>query len=108
MKFRNLTPNKLIILKGNDELMALEPDGDVASVEAKTDAAGELDGVELFTTTFGAIEGLPEKEDGVFLITSTLVAQAAAKLGRDDVFSPGELIRNGFNQPIGYKGLVKW
>ena len=101
VRFENLTPHSVTdALSGQ----TFAPSGTVARVATTFSPAGEASGVQLFRRTFGAVEGLPDKRDGVLLIVSALVAAAAPD--RDDLVSPGELVRGPDGQPIGCKGFV--
>jgi hypothetical protein len=100
-RFENLTPHSVTdALSGQ----TFQPSGTVARVAATFTPSGETGGVQLFRRTFGAVENLPDKRDGVLLIVSALVAAAAPD--RDDLVSPGELVRGPDGQPIGCKGFV--
>ena len=104
----NLTPHTLNIECEDGTFIKLEPSGKVArvSVENKphlTVSAGEVS-IPTTLPVFGEVEGLPEPQDGVILITSLLVA---ARVQRVDVLSPGELIRDTDGNVIGCKGLSR-
>ena len=62
-------------------------------------------GVPLFDTRLGEVTGLPAPVVGTILVVSGMVAQAAR---RDDVLSPGALVRNDQGRPIGCEGLTCW
>jgi hypothetical protein len=101
MTFVNLTPHSVTdALSGQ----TFPPSGTVPRVATTFTPAGEACGVQLFRRTFGAVEGLPEKRDGIMLIVSAIVAAAAPD--RDDLVSPGELVRGQDGQPVGCKGFV--
>jgi hypothetical protein len=51
----------------------------------------------------GNPQGLPEPEDGVVLVVSALVAEAAPE--REDLAYPGEAIRDSDGKIVGAKGL---
>jgi hypothetical protein len=100
-RFENLTPHSVAdAISGQ----TFPPSGTVARVAATFSPAGEAGGVQMFRRSFGAVEGLPDKRQGVLLIVSALVA--AATPDRDDLVSPGELVRGPDGQPIGCKGFV--
>jgi len=87
MSIINLTPHKIVVrLNGRD--ITIPPSGQVARVATNAELVAEVDGIPVYRTVFGAVEGLPEPKDGIVLITSTIVAQAAVRLGRTDVVSP--------------------
>ena len=83
----NLTPHVIVVrLNGRD--IIIPPSGQIARVATSAELVAEVDGIPVYRTVFGQLEGLPEPTDGIVLITSTIVAQAAARLGRTDVVSP--------------------
>ncbi|MBF8378501.1 hypothetical protein IW967_11610 [Alicyclobacillus mali] len=53
----------------------------------------------------GELVDLPDPTDDTVYVTSTIVAQAAARAGRTDVYSPAELVRDGNGTVIGCRGL---
>ena len=83
----NLTPHAISVrLNGRD--VVIPPSGQVARVATSAELVAEVDGIPVYRTVFGQLEGLPKPKEGIVLITSTIVAQAAARLGRTDVVSP--------------------
>lgn len=108
MKLVNLTPHDVIIrLPGGDRVIPAS--GTVARVTTSHVPAGTIDGVPVYTQTYGQIEGLPEPRDGVIYIVSAIVLEAAKKLGRTDVVAPdtARAIRNEAGQIVAVPGLVK-
>ena len=109
MKIMNLTPHALSIISGenNMERYIVEPSGIVARVAAKTENAGSIttDGftIPLTTTVFGQVENLPEPEEGVVYVVSSLVAGRVPD--RKDVLIPNESIRDNKGRIIGCKSL---
>jgi len=84
MRLINLTPHDIVM---PDIIIAAS--GKVARVVATSEVVAEYgDGIQVVKTSFGDIEGLPEPESFTVYVTSTLVAQAAAARGRNDVVSP--------------------
>ena len=61
--------------------------------------------INVARATLGELTGLPDPQDGVVLITSALVADAAK---RPDVMSPGELVRDAQGIIIGCRGLCTY
>ena len=61
------------------------------------------DGVGLYKTEYGEVEGLPEPQEGVLYIVPAMVRNALPE--RKDLASPGMLIRNAEGQPVGCDGL---
>lgn len=100
----NLTPHTVNIydLEGKVQVVSLQSEG-VARVSTTSVVVGEIQGVSLVATKYGQIEGLPEPKEGVIYVVSFIVRQAAPH--RTDLASPGQLIRDEKQQPIGCKGL---
>jgi hypothetical protein len=108
MRIENLTPHSLTLVGGNGTLV-VPPSGIVARL-AVTRAALDpviIDGVSLPVSlpVMGEVEGLPTAVHGVILVVSALVAGA---VNRTDVYSPGELIRDGAGNVIGARGLCAY
>ena len=101
MKFINLTAHTINEITTG---LAIPPSGRVARVKASTIKSAEHAGVPIYSSTFGAIEGLPEPQPNIIYIVSAL-ALKAVPTNRTDVVSPGSLQRNEHNQPIGCCGF---
>jgi len=86
-KLVNLTPHPVVLALEGEERV-IPPSGGVARVSTTTEVIGTLDGVPVVRTRIGQVIGLPEPEVGTVYIVSSLVAQAAAAMGRDDVLAP--------------------
>jgi hypothetical protein len=99
--FVNLTPHAINLNDGR----VFPPSGVVARVTARH---SPFDGDGVATLAFGDVVGLPDKQDGVLLITSALVAQAAK---RDDVISPAsghpDCVRNDKGHIMSVPGFVR-
>lgn len=99
-KFRNFTPHAINLNDGT----VIESEG-VARVAA---SFTDFDENNVCSQIFGKVEGLPEKEEGVYIIVSSLVLQAS---GRDDLVAPAtghtECIRNGNGQIVSVPGFVR-
>ena len=101
MQFINLTSHTINEVTTG---LAIPPSGRVARVKASTIKSAEHAGVPIYSSTFGAVEGLPEPQTDVIYIVSAL-ALNAVPTNRTDVVSPGSLQRNEHNQPIGCCGF---
>lgn len=101
MTLVNLTPHAIsFTLHG----LTIAPSGQVARCTQTSTPAGDVMGIPLSRTTFGAVEGLPEPVEGTIFIVSALVRGAVPN--RTDVASPGELVRNVSGAVIGCNGLI--
>ena len=99
--FVNLTPHAINLNDGR----VFPPSGVVARVSS---THSPFDGDGVATLAFGDVVGLPDKQDGVLLITSALVAQASK---RDDVISPAsghpDCVRNDKGHIMSVPGFVR-
>ena len=115
VKLVNLTPHEVVVLDdANNIVLRVPPSGKVARVATKEELVGTVNGVPVFRTTYGAIEGLPEPEPGTVYIVSLLVLQAlqAHKIKRDDVVAPNTsptpngAVRDAQGRIIGVRSFV--
>jgi hypothetical protein len=102
VRFVNLTPHEINII--GDTTHTIPPSGMVARVATKSQRTGVFFGIDIFATTFGDIQDLPEP-DGNYYIVSSIVANAAWKQGRTDVFCPADLVRDSEGKVVGCKGF---
>jgi hypothetical protein len=99
----NLTPHTLNVVLA-DGVRAIAPSGTIARVSSSQTQTGSVDGIPLFTTTFGDVVDLPAPSPDTLLVVSALVRTAVAD--RKDVVSPGDLVRDDAGNVIGCKGLI--
>jgi hypothetical protein len=86
MRFINLTPHAINLANAEGEIISTIPaSGQTARIASTQTVVGEVNGIPVRRTDWGKVEGLPEPQDGVVLVVSTLVAQATH---RADVVSP--------------------
>jgi hypothetical protein len=97
----NLTPHTINLFGSNDSNQAIPSTG-VARCVAIPTVVGEVNGVPVRRTQFGAVTGLPEPSEGVIFIVSMLVASAAK---RDDVVFPDDVVRDPDGKIIGCRAL---
>ena len=107
MELINLTPHAINIACGNIT-RTIAPSGVVARVSTVSVQVGLIDGFPIYQTQYGELEGLPGPKADTMYIVSAMAAAAAKAAGRDDILSPGELIRDENGQPVGCRGLVRW
>jgi hypothetical protein len=128
MKIVNLTPHEINIFRSMEDIvpmMSIPPSGIVARVSTISELYGEIDGVPIFSFSFGdivelygEIDGVPifsfsfgdivdilNQESGTIYIVSAMLLEHKSMKNRKDVFAPGELKRNEKGQPIGCIGL---
>lgn len=103
----NLTPHALNIHdeQGN-HVLTVPPSGAVARCKVARKKSGSIEGVPLFVTELGEVEGLPDENgDCAIVVVSGLVRSALPD--RLDLWQPGELLRNEQGRVIGCIGLSR-
>ena len=101
MKFINLTSHDINEVTTG---LTIPASGRIARVKSSTTKVAEHQQVPIYSSTFGAIEGLPEPQPNIIYIVSAL-ALHAVPADRLDVVSPGSLQRNPEGRPIGCCGF---
>ena len=99
----NLTPHTINVILPTGLTVSYPSEGS-ARVSVTSTNFGSHEGTPLSRQVYGAVEGLPEAQEGVLFVVSSLVR--AAFPHRTDVASPGELVRNEAGQPICCRGFV--
>ncbi len=105
---RNLTPHTVSLCAANGEVIrAFESEG-VARAAQTTVEVGELDGIRLVKSSFGAPVGLPDPQDGVYLIVSLATANAARDHGRtvEDLLLTADTVRDEAGRIIGCRAFA--
>lgn len=107
-KLINLTPHAITLMDDDTNIICIiEPSGDIARVSVRTERTETLAFNDMTLATsksvYGKVEGLPETEEGVVYIVSSLVAQRVPE--RRDVFIPNESVRDDNGRIIGCKSL---
>jgi len=100
MNIINLTPHTIT---ETITAQSFAPSGQVARIRQSSELTDTINGIMVYTTTYGAVEGLPEPEEGIIYIVSAMCL--AGVEGRTDVVAPGNLLRDENGQPIGCQGF---
>jgi len=87
----NLTPHSITICSPGTASLEIPSTG-LARVEEELIPVDEINGFPVYRRVLGEVTGLPEPQDGVVYVVSPVVTQACPE--RDDIYSPGLLIRN--------------
>jgi len=108
MKIRNLTPHEVTLHADvGSGTVTIAPEGNYPRRSLVRTILGHIviDDVALpvVRTTIGDVEGLPEAKPGVLLLVSALIAEGCPE--RDDLISPGALIRDDAGKVIGAVGI---
>lgn len=100
----NLTPHTIHIMPdGPDGQITTIPSSGEARAQTTREKAGTINGIQVYRTRFGAVEGLPESQEGTTYIVSSITAQAVPH--RDDVFIPDDIVRDEQGRVIGCRAL---
>lgn len=108
-KIVNLTPYLLRLRAADGTEVEIPSAGVVRVAESAYEAGAVRTGkavIPLVRKTFGAIEGLPAREQGTLYVVSALAVNAAWAVGRYDVASPGDFIRDAEGRVIGAASLI--
>ena len=101
MKIVNLTPHTINYSDG-DASLVLDSAGEARCAVTRQPVASSAP-VKLCRTTYGTVTGLPVPVDGTIYVVSLLVRQACPD--RQDLCSPGELIRDPSGRVVGCKSF---
>lgn len=102
MKFINLTPHEINIYSREKLIKTVLASGTVARRE-QWEGICIIDGITITKQFFGAVQGVPDREEGVAYIVSRIVADALTF--REDLYIPGPMVRDDNGKVIGCQGL---
>jgi len=91
MEIKNMTPNEIVVFleEGNVKI----PSEGVVRVAETRKLLKEVEGIKIYSKTFGTSDELPPKKEGQYIIVSVPVAQAHPE--RKDLIIPDDLVRDG-------------
>lgn len=84
----NLNKHTVDVQLSNGDRVQYAPSGQVATVAVKSVPDGEVNGIKVFRSEYGDVQGLPSPQDGVLYLVNMLVGQRAALIGRTDLIGP--------------------
>ena len=99
----NLTPHNLDVRGVDGTTTQIPPSGKVARIEVQDTEVCIINGILVSRSVRGEVQDLPAPKNGVFYIVSLAVRDAVRD--RQDVLSPGNLLRGPDGQPTGCDGL---
>ncbi len=105
MNIVNLTEHDLNLHDEDGNLvMTVPPSGRMARLgETRRKLKKFISGVPIFNTTYGELKGLPAPQvDTIYVVSGMTRAECK---DREDVYQPGELIRDEAGRVIGAVGL---
>lgn len=105
MKLINLTPHSINVVQADGTAFrSVPPSGTLARCAVSRRQVGDVDGIPVNTTSFGAVEGLPPPQVDTLYIVSALVAQALPH--RTDLLIPDDAVRDEKGRVIGCRALA--
>lgn len=100
----NLTPYTVHIMPdGPDGQITTIPSSGEARATTTREHYGTINGIQIYRTKFGAVQGLPEPQPNTIYIVSSITALAVPH--RDDVFIPDDIVRDEQGRVIGFRAL---
>jgi hypothetical protein len=108
ISFINLTPHTINVETERGRLI-IPSSGVIARAESTSKIVGtipteNIGGIKVVKTVYGKVINLPEPKVDTIYIVSALTAQACRE--REDVFVPGEAVRDEDGRIIACKGLA--
>lgn len=101
---KNLTPHPIHVVDTEGNVVkTFESEGLVRLKTSTVDAGLVVDGIPVTQTQFGEPEGLPQVEEGTFLIVSQLVKSALSH--RKDLLVPAEVVRDSKGVIVGCRSF---
>lgn len=106
MTWINLTPHDVNYIH-DDGRVETFPSRGVARAKSTTELVGEIDGLRITKSVFGAPVDLPDYSEGTNLIVSLVTVSAAKQYGRrtDDLYVTNEAVRDDAGHIIGCRSF---
>ena len=101
--FINLTPHTINVFNDEGVQIAAFGSNGVARCATNTVDAGEIGGVPFTRTEMGEVIGLPDPQDGVFIIVSRIICAACPD--RDDLVIVDQTVRDEAGRIIGCRSF---
>ncbi len=119
MKIVNLMPHSLVLYDPSDTRPAgpkgyvlsdkaakpvcIIPSSGISRAACTETPVGNVTGIPVFRMTFGDPEGVPEPQQGVMYVVSSITARACAEIGRttSDLIMPARTVRDDEGRIIG-------
>jgi hypothetical protein len=99
------TPHPITLFLSETVQLVLPPIGRIARCEEIVKPAYGLLGIPAVTRVLGPVTGLPEPQEAVFPIVSSMVQTAATD--RTDLVAPWDFVRDASGRILGCRGFVR-
>jgi hypothetical protein len=104
MQIINLTPHDINVVLP-EGIRTFPKSGAEARATPERLAGPTVDGMPSVTVTLGDVTGLPEPAEGTIYLVSMVIVDKLPE--REDIFAPGELVRDPDGRVIGCRGLAR-
>ena len=96
-------PKGYVLARGGVKPLMVVPSSGISRAACVETPVGQIDGVPVFKMAFGEPENVPDPEDGVMYIVSSITAQACREAGRTtkDLLLPARTVRDAEGRVIG-------
>lgn len=99
----NLTPHAVNFVTADGRQVDVQPEGIIARLEQHDVLSRWIGRIPVYKTEYGEVQNLPDPQpDTIYIVSGMVLSQVPE---RDDVLSPGALIRNDAGQVIGAGGF---
>ncbi len=105
MEIINLTPHEIKVLDAGNNLIHSFPSAGLARCQVTRQQVGNVNSIPVNRTVFGAVEGLPEQQEGVIYVVSAIVAQACKN--RSDLVIPDDAVRDEQGRIVGCRAFAR-
>lgn len=103
MNIVNLTPHTIVVASSIDNVIAKYPSVGNARVSTSSTVIDSVNGIDIVTTVYGEVEGLPEPVEGTIYLVSMVVGNIPSIRERKDVLCPDTSPVASIRYPKGYE-----
>lgn len=103
---KNLTPHDITIFNSNNEPTVYEKSGHVARVAVSRTRISDINGIDVFTNSYGDIElgdDFINNPNVIYIVSAVVKAHPNCP---KNFYGLGDQVRDEAGKPIGAKGLV--
>ncbi len=95
-------PKGYVLVREAKPIMVV-PSSGISRAACVETPVGQIDGVPVFRNSYGEPENVPDPEDGVMYVVSSITAQACREAGRTtkDLLLPARTVRDSEGRVIG-------
>lgn len=103
---KNLTPHDITVFNANNEPTVYPRSGHIARVAVNRTKVNELNGIDVFSTTYGDInvaDDFVNDAETVYIVSAMVKSHPNCPA---NFYGLGDQVRDEVGKPIGAKGLV--